>query len=1792
MSARRIARALAAALVTLALLPALAHAASAPTGVTAVALTGKVELAWQPVAGASSYNVYRGTTPTTITTLVSPGGGVLGTSYADTSVSNGTTYYYVVRSVASGFESTNSLTVQASPAARSCNTGNPVVLENCMPGANTWLAKNVATVAGGGIEGYATAQSVNHGGSIDLKINTAAGAPYNIEIYRMGDYGGQGGRLFSVMRGLTGTAQPACANDNSTGLYDCSNWSVSTTLSTTASWPSGMYLLRLVRTDNSLNNNILLAVRADERAPDVVFGSGFSTFQAYNPYGGRSFYEFNSGGGNTVAGTPRAVKLSFDRPYDQSRITTHDWFTVTEQPFVQWLEHEGYDMGYISGTDLETNPALARQGHAYISPSHDEYISSNMRAAMLAARDAGVGVFFGGANAVFWRVRYENGGHVLVCYKTSQSGAADPVSPTTTWRDVTGANNPENALLGQQFVGQNTGQSFPLKVTADQASDRLWRYTGLDKMAPGATATIGHTIVGWEWDSRVSNGAEPAGVKTLGGSPVTGDILQDAGKVFSPGSATANITKYKAASGAVVVATGTNQWWRGLGMNQYNEGDPAPEVQQFTTNALADMGALPATPPATITLDTPPNSVPVPTGVAATAVGTDSITISWNAVAGATGYSVYRLRTARDGGYPLGARANGANVTGTTFTDTGLNSGTPYYYVVTATVGGAQSAPSSEASATTPATAIAPIRINTGGTAYTAVSGAAFTADGHFSGGQTSSITQSISGTNDPALYQDERWGDFSYSIPVTNGTYDVRFHFVEDYFGTAVAGGAGKRVFGMNIGDTAASPDLANIDIYAAVGPRAPLVRTVSNVVVSDGVLNINTVRGAADDPEVAAIEVIPAAPPGPPAVTQKTPADGTTGVVTTVKPSATFSRDMDASTLTSTNFKLQRVSDNSAVTATVAYAAATQTATLTPSAPLAFNTQYRATLTTAVKAADGTALANAVTWTFTTGDPPPPPTITAVTPTNGSTGVAIAAKPTATFSRAMNASTLTTSSFTLTPSGGSAVAASVSYDSATNVATLTPTSALAYSTTYTAAVTTAAKAADGIALASQVTWTFTTADPPPPDLTAPTVAITSPADNATLQGTNTLTATASDNVGVVGVQYQLDGANLGAEDTAAPYNLTWNSFGVSNGAHVLTAIARDAADNRTTSATIHITLNNPAVDPTGLVGAWGFEEAGGTTATDTSLAHNDGTLSNVTRGTGKYGAGLTFNGTSSWVTVPASSSLDLGGAMTLEAWVNPTGLTANDFNTVMLRERTSNAMSYSLYANNDNNRPSGHVSTGGTEVNTAGTAQIPLNAWTHLATTYDGSTLRLYVNGTLVSSKAVTGTIDASSLPLRIGGNNVWHEYFKGTLDELRVYKRALSASEIGIDMNSAVKPATPDTSPPTVSITAPANGATVSGTATVNATAADDRAVAGVQLKVDGANVGSPDTSSPYSFSWDTRAVSNGVHHLTAVATDTGGNSTTSATVDVTVDNGSPPTVSITAPAAGATLTGNATLSANAGDDRGVTSVQFRVDGSNAGAADTSSPYSISWDSTTVSNGSHSITAVATDTDGNTTTSSAVSVTTSNAVTTPSGLIAAYGFEEASGTTALDSSISGLNGTINGAARTATGKIGKALTFNGGGNIVTVPDAPVLHLTTGMTLEAWVNPTTVTGWRSVLLKEQAGALSYALYANTDTNRPSGHVNPGSESDTRGTAILAANTWTHLAATYDGTTLRLFVNGTQVSSKAVSGPIQTSGGTLDFGGNNVWGEWFAGSLDEIRLYNRALSVAEIQGDMTRAVP
>ncbi len=405
------------------------------------------------------------------------------------------------------------------------------------------------------------------------------------------------------------------------------------------------------------------------------------------------------------------------------------------------------------------------------------------------------------------------------------------------------------------------------------------------------------------------------------------------------------------------------------------------------------------------------------------------------------------------------------------------------------------------------------------------------------------------------------------------------------------------------------------------------------------------------------------------------------------------------------------------------------------------------------------------------------------------------------------------------------------------------------------------------------------------------------------------------------------------------------------------------------------------PSATPTvsgvgGLVAAYGFSETSGTTTTDVSGFGNTGTLLNATRIAGKYGNGLSFNGTSALVRVANSASLDVTTGLTMEAWVKPSAITG--WRTLIMKEASSapvpqngwnDLLDYTMYANTDTNRPNiGIVNTTG-NWETRGTTQLPLNVWTHIATTFDGTAVRLYINGVQVASASASGTIHTSPDQLSIGGNSIWGEYFQGVIDEVRIYNRGLSAGEIATDMNTPIG---------TVA-------STPTSTATNTATA-----------------VAPTSTSTRTPTATRTTGVSSTPTRTPTATPTTGATSTPTRTPTATSTPGGPPTSTATASA-----TPSATPTA-----------------SGAG-----------------------------------------------------GLVAAYGFSETSGTTTTDVSGFSNTGTLVNATRIA-GKYGNGLSFNGTNALVRVANSASLDLTTGLTMEAWVKPSAITGWRTLIMKEASSA------------------------------------------------------------------------------------------------------------------
>ena len=531
-----------------------------------------------------------------------------------------------------------------------------------------------------------------------------------------------------------------------------------------------------------------------------------------------------------------------------------------------------------------------------------------------------------------------------------------------------------------------------------------------------------------------------------------------------------------------------------------------------------------------------------------------------------------------------------------------------------------------------------------------------------------------------------------------------------------------------------------------------------------------------------------------------------------------------------------------------------------------------------------------------------------------------------------------------------------------------------------------------------------------PSTDVVAPTSTITSFTNGATFQAgvPVTIGGTATDAGGVVAaVEVSTDGgATWHRAVGRSSWTYSWTPA-TTGPVVVQTRAVDDSANVQTPSGGLNATVQLVPTSTTGLVASYGFNEGSGVSVADSSRTDNVGTISGATWVTGgMFGGALSFNGANSFVTIPDSASLHLTNGMTIEAWIKPA--TEEGFTTVVLKE-SSNDLNYGLYGSDGTgNPPSAYVNPSTSSTKGArGVSALALNTWSHLAATYDGSSLNLYVNGVLVGSQNVPGVLETSTGALRIGGNSIWGEYFNGLIDELRIYNRALNAGEIQYDMSAGVSVAMTilEVVAPTGSVATPSSGSNVSGLVTVSANAADNVAVAGVRFLLDGQQLGTEDITAPYSISWDSTKVTNGSHVLSAVVRDTVGNTTTTAGVTVQVNNpadATAPAVTTVTSQTGNYLAGTTILSAFASDNIGVVGVQYILNGVNLGVEDTTAPFQMAWNTTTVADGSYNLVAVVRDAAGNTTTSAAVSVTVDNTqptVTAKSPIAGASGVSPAS-------------------------------------------------------------------------------------------------------------------------------------------------------------------------------------------------
>jgi hypothetical protein len=463
--------------------------------------------------------------------------------------------------------------------------------ENQQPGTTAWRVTNFASA--GEIQAYADQTSVNAGDAISFYVSTRqAGMVYQIDFYRMGWYGGTGARLAGSAARLRGKAQgyaisggspigcATCRLDAATGLLDA-GWSPSYRLDVPADWLSGAYLA-LLTDARGKQTYVPFVVRQDERASDLLFKVSFNTYQAYNAWGGKSLYTYNSRGARTAGGNAAAVKVSFNRPFDSDFGSGE--FLRYEYDLARWVERMGYDVSYVADTDVSANGALLLQHRGFISAGHDEYWTADERDHVEQALAHGVHLAFLSGDAVYWQGRYEPsaaGGdrRTLVVYRSNADPlyASDPAHASVRWQDPP-INRPENLLTGTNYAGQT--EPFTQDWVVQDTNCWVFAGTGL---SPGDHVP---KLVGKEFDRAGAGLDESAGLQILSHSPITVPAVDR-----PPNVAFAETTIYTAPSGATVFSAGDVTWSWGLddaafAIGAQHNTPVSPAIQRLTQNLL------------------------------------------------------------------------------------------------------------------------------------------------------------------------------------------------------------------------------------------------------------------------------------------------------------------------------------------------------------------------------------------------------------------------------------------------------------------------------------------------------------------------------------------------------------------------------------------------------------------------------------------------------------------------------------------------------------------------------------------------------------------------------------------------------------------------------------------------------------------------------------------------------------------------------------------------------------------------------------------------------------------------------------------------------------------------------------------------------------------------------------------------------------------------------------------------------------------------------------------------------
>ncbi|HET6870213.1 MAG TPA: N,N-dimethylformamidase beta subunit family domain-containing protein [Solirubrobacteraceae bacterium] len=469
---------------------------------------------------------------------------------------------------------------RSSPATTTISSAaaDPVQHENARPGTPGW---QIPAGAGTVITGYASETSVAPGQSVHLHVAAPPGSRYRVLVYRLGWYGGIGGRLVLCVPGCRSSraaiAQPPPTTAGAvTGLFRAP-WRVTDRVAIPRDAVSGYYEAKLEVVGGAhagAVGGVPLIVRQSPAAPAsaVLVQVPVNTWEAYNGWGGKSLYQF---------GTSRhALEVSFDRPFDQRVL--HDMGTALELPWVRFLERDGVDVSYQTDADTDAAPRSLLRHRLVFAIGHDEYWTQRMRDAFDRALARSTNLMFG-SNSGEWRMRYAAGRREIVEWRDpSLDPAHDRRLDNGFFRTF---GEPECKLMGVEhgWAAQRDLSAPPTPyMVVGPAGDPWLTAAGL---APGDVIP---GVVGYEWDS-LSPGCFTGRVV-----PLMTAVDEGSDGVFR----SADMVRATAPSGGRVFAMGTMELAWALG--DMGGRPPDRRVVALAGAALRDL-TRPA-PPAALTI--------------------------------------------------------------------------------------------------------------------------------------------------------------------------------------------------------------------------------------------------------------------------------------------------------------------------------------------------------------------------------------------------------------------------------------------------------------------------------------------------------------------------------------------------------------------------------------------------------------------------------------------------------------------------------------------------------------------------------------------------------------------------------------------------------------------------------------------------------------------------------------------------------------------------------------------------------------------------------------------------------------------------------------------------------------------------------------------------------------------------------------------------------------------------------------------------------------------------------------